>query len=109
MNKSFKGKFIPFFERLARRLVPNFLLLFVVLFRVYSGRIFTGRFVEYRTHFVIFFIACFCYGVYYHINQIRTVVNEVRFSDSKIHVIGNDFNSRLEDTFDINKTIIEIK
>jgi hypothetical protein len=109
MSKSFKGKYIPFLERLAKRLAPVILLLLFVLFKIYYGRSFSGNLAHYRIYFLIFVIICLLIGIYYHTDKIRTVVNEIRFSDNKLHIIGQDFNSKYEDNLDINKVIIEIQ
>jgi TM2 domain-containing membrane protein YozV len=109
MNKSFKGEYISFLVRLAKRLAPVILLLIFALFKIYYGHSFAGNLANYRTHFLIFLILCFLIGIYYHTDKIRTVVNEIRFSDNKLQIIGRDFNSKFEDNLDINKVMIEIQ
>lgn len=85
-----------------------FLLLFV-LFKIYYGPTFSGHLAQYRTYMLLFLAVCFLIGIYYHTDKIRTVVNEIRFSDHSIHIIGQDFTSRYEDSLDITKTILEIQ
>lgn len=109
MTKSFKGEYIPFSVRLAKRLAPVILLLLFVLFKVYYGQTFSGHLAHYRTYFLIFLAVCFLIGIYFHTNKIRTVVNEIRFTDSNIHIIGQDFTSKYEDSLDITKTMLEIQ
>lgn len=109
MNKSFKGEYISFLVRLAKRLAPAILLLIFALFKIYYGRLFSEDLANYRTHFLILLIICFLIGIYYHTDKIRTVVNEIKFSDNKIHIIGQDFTSKYEDSLEINKTMLEIQ
>jgi len=109
MNKSFKGEFIPFYIRLAKRLAPVILLVIFLIFKIYYGRFFSQGLANYRTYFLLLVIVCFLIGVYYHTDKIRTVVNEIRFTDNKLQIIGQDFNSKYEDNLDINKTMIEIQ
>jgi hypothetical protein len=109
MNKSFKGEYISFIVRLAKRLTPVILLLLFALFKIYYGRSFSGDLAIYRTHFLILIIICFLIGIYYHTDKIRTVVNELRFSENNIQIIGQDFTSRYEDSLDINKTMLGIQ
>jgi thiamine biosynthesis protein ThiC len=54
-------------------------------------------------------IICFIVAMYYHTNKIRTIVNEVRFDENKLQIIGQDFNSKYEDNLDLSKTMIEIQ
>ncbi len=109
MNKSFKGEYISFIVRLAKRLAPVILLLLFALFKIYYGRSFSGNLANYRNHFLILLIICFLIGIYYHTDKIRTVVNELRFSENNIHIIGQDFTSKYEDRLDINQTMLEIQ
>ena len=109
MNKSFKGKYIPFLVRLAKRLAPVILLVIFALFKIYYGRSFSGNLANYRTHFLIFLIICFLIGIYYHTDKIRTIVNEIRFSGDNLQIIGQDFNSKYEDNLDINDIMLEIQ
>lgn len=109
MNKSFKGEYISFLVRLAKRLTPVVLLLLFALFKIYYGKAFSGDLAHYRIHFLILLAVCFLIGIYYHTDKIRTVVNEVRFSDNNIQIIGQDFTSKYEDRLDINKTMLEIQ
>lgn len=109
MNKIFKGEYIPFYIRLFKRLLPVISLLIFAFFKIYYGRTFSGSLANYRIHFSILVIICFLYGIYYHTNRIRTVVNEICFSNDRLQIIGHDFNSKLEDSLDLNKLIIEIQ
>lgn len=109
MNKSFKGKYIPFLVRLAKRLAPVILLVIFALFKIYYGRSLSGNLANYRTHFLIFLIICFLIGIYYHTDKIRTIVNEIKFSGDKLQIIGQDFNSKYEDNLDINNVMLEIQ
>ncbi len=109
MNQTFKGEYIPFYIRLIKRLAPVILVLVLAFFKIYYGRTFTGSLANYRIHFSILVIICFLYGIYFHTNRIRTVVNEIVFSNDTLQIIGHDFNSKLEDSLDLNKLIIEIQ
>ena len=109
MNKSFKGEYIPFLRRLLKRVAPVILILIFALFKIYYGRSFSGDLANYKTHFLIFLIFCFLIGIYYHTDKIRTVVNEIIFSENKIKIVGQDFTSKYEDSLDLNKTILEIQ
>lgn len=109
MNKTFKGEYIPFYIRLFKRLAPLILLMVFAFFKIYYGRTFAGSLTDYRIHFSLLLIVSFLYGIYYHINRIRTVVNEICFAYDKLQIIGHDFNSKLEDSLDLNKLIIEIQ
>jgi TM2 domain-containing membrane protein YozV len=108
MNKTFKGEYVSFIVRLAKRLAPVILLLLFALHKIYYGRSFSGALENYRTHFLIVLMICFLYGIYYHTDNIRTVVNELRFSENYIQIIGQDFTSKYEDKLDITTTMLEI-
>ena len=109
MNKSFKGEYISFALRLAKRMVPVILILIFALFKIYYGRAFSEDLASYRTYFLIFMIICFLIGIYFHTDKIRTVVNEIKISDNHLIVIGQDFNSKFEDKLNIEKVMIEIQ
>lgn len=109
MDKSFKGIYIPFFLRLLKRLIPVILIMLFALFKIYFGRASRGNLANYRVEFLIFLAICFIIGVYYHVDKIRTVVNEVRLSNDNLIIIGHDFYSKFEDSLDINKTMLEIQ
>lgn len=108
MSKSFKGKYIPFFTRLAKRMAPAIVIIIFALLKLFQGRR-AENYAPYRIYILIFLGVCFLIGLYYHIDKIRTVVNEVRISDTQIHIIGQDFSSKYEDYLDINKTSLEIQ
>ena len=109
MNKSFKGEYVSFAVRLLKRIAPLFLLLLLVIFKLYYGRLAHGNFVQYRVYFLIFMSVCVLIGIYYHTDKIRTVVNEIIFSDTQLHIIGQDFTSKYEDSLDLEKLILEIQ
>lgn len=109
MTKSFKGEYISFYMRLIKRLVPLILTVVFVFIKIYYGRLFSGSLINYRIHFSIVLIMAFIYGVYYQMNRLRTVINEIVFSENNLQIIGEDFNSRFEDNLDLNKLIIEIQ
>ncbi len=109
MNKSFKGEYISFFMRLIKRLFPLILTVVFVFIKIYYGRLFSGNLAEYRIHASIILVIGFIYGVYYQMNRLRTVINEIIFSENNFQVIGEDFSSRFEDNLDLNKLIIEIQ
>lgn len=109
MNKTFKGEYIPFYIRLFKRLTPLILLMFFAYFKIYYGRTFAGSLADYKIHFSILLIICFLYGIYFHTNRIRTVVNVISFSNDTLQIIGHDFNSKLEDSLNLNRLIIEIQ
>ena len=105
MNKSFKGEYIPFYIRLVKRLAPIILLFLIGYIKITYSQAFSGI----RNYFYIFMIICFIIGIYYHTDKIRTIVNEVRFDENKLQIIGQDFNSKYEDNLDLSKTMIEIQ
>ena len=105
MNKSFKGEYIPFYIRLVKKLAPVILLMIFAFLKISYSQTFSGI----RTYFYVFGIICFIIGIYYHTDKIRTIINEIRFSDNKLQIIGQDFNSRYEDNLDLNKTMLEIQ
>ncbi len=109
MNKSFKGKYIPFLERLAKKLAPIFLVFLICLLKIFYGRAFSGSLSNYRIHFVIVLCIASLVGIYYTANKVRTVVNEIILSENSIRIIGQDFTSKYEDSLDINKVILEIQ
>jgi hypothetical protein len=106
MTISFKGEQVSFWIRLIKKLGSIVLILAFLFFKVKYGKTFSE---DYKTYFYIFGIVCFIIGLYYHIRDIRTVVTEVRFFDEKLQVIGLDFNSKFNDTLNINETSLEIK
>lgn len=108
MNKSFKGEYIPFITRLVKRLAPGILIVILALFKLYYGRS-SENLANYRPYFLIFLVICFLIGIYWHTDKIRTVVNEIKFSDDNLHIIGQDFNSKFEDKLNINTVMIEIQ
>jgi len=108
MNKSFKGEYISFYTRLLKRLTPVLFLILFALFKLYFGRS-AERLADYRIYFLVFLVVCVIIGIYYHVDKIRTVVNEIKISDDKLQIIGQDFNSKYEDTLDINTTMLEIQ
>ncbi|WP_298120452.1 hypothetical protein [Flavobacterium sp.] len=108
MNKSFKGEYVPFISRLTKRLVPLILIVILALFKLYFGRS-SETLGSYRAYFFIFIVICFIIGIYFQTNKIRTIVNEIKFTDDSLHIIGQDFNSKFEDKLNINKVIIEIQ
>ncbi len=102
MNKSFKGEYIPFVKRLAKRLTPAILIVIIAVFKLYYGRS-SENLASYRTYFLIFLVICFLIGIYWHTDKIRTVVNEIKFSDNNLCIIGRDFNSKFEDKLNVIK------
>ncbi len=109
MNKSFTGNNIPFHIRLLKRLVLFFLAFILLYIQVTYGRLSKGEWANYRIYWFIFFAICFAIGIYYQINRLRTIVNEIRFSENNLHIIGQDFNSKFEDSLVLNKVIISIQ
>lgn len=108
MNKTFKGEYIPFIIRLVKRLIPVILIVLLALFKLYYGRS-SEHFAGYRNYYLLFLVVCFLIGIYFHTDKIRTVVNEIKFSDGSLHIIGENFNSKFEDKLNINKVMIEIQ
>lgn len=106
MTKSFKGEQVSFWTRLVKKMGPIILVLVVLFFKVKYGKTFAE---DSKIYFYIFGIVCFAVGIYYHVRDIRTVVTEVRFMDKKFQVLGLDFNSKFDDTLNIDDTILEIK
>lgn len=109
MTISFKGQQVSFWIRLIKKLGPILLVLIFLFFRVKYGKAFSGDLAVFKTYFYFFGIICFLIGLYYHIRDIRTVVTEIRFFDDKFQVLGLDFNSKFEDTLEIDQTALEIK
>ena len=105
MGKSFKGEYIPFYTRLVKRLVPHFLLMLYVILKI----TYTKSFSDIRIPFYIVIGLCFIYGIYYHTDKIRTIVNEIKITDTTLHIIGQDFNAKYEDSLVLNKTMLEIQ
>ena len=108
MNKSFKGEYISFLTRLIKRLVPVILIVILALFKLYYKRS-SENLASYRIYFLIFLVICFLIGIYFHTDKIRTVVNEIKFFDDNLHVIGQDFSKKFIDKLDIKKVMIEIQ
>lgn len=109
MNKSFKGEYVSFTVRLIKRMAPLVLLVLLVIFKLYYGRLSKTDFVNYRVYFLVLTAICFCIGIYYHTHRIRTVVNEIRFTDTQLEIIGQDFTSKYEDSLNLDKVILEIQ
>ncbi len=109
MTKSFKGVYVPFYTRLFKRLAPAIVILLLLLLKVCYSRSFNGELAAYRSYFFIFLAVCFVIGIYYHTDKIRTVTNEVRFTEGKLEILGHDFSSKFEDRLDLGKTMIEIQ
>ncbi len=105
MNKTFKGKYIPFYTRLVKRLVPHFLLMLYVILKITYNKSFS----DIRIYFYIVIGLAFIYGIYYQTDKIRTIVNEIQISDTTLHIIGQDFNAKYEDHLDLTKTMLEIQ
>ncbi len=105
MNKSFKGKYIPFYTRLIKRLVPHFLLMLYAILKITHNKSFS----DIRIYFYIVIGLAFIYGIYYQTDKIRTIVNEIQITDTTLHIIGQDFNAKYEDHLDITKTMLEIQ
>ncbi len=84
MNKTFKGKYIPFYTRLVKRLVPHFLLMLYAILKIARNKSFS----DIRIYFYIVIGLAFIYGVYYQTNKIRTIVNEIQITDTTLHIIG---------------------
>ena len=105
MNKSFKGEYIPFYIRLLKRLAPVILLLLFTFMKISRNQ----AFAEIQIYFYVAGVICFIIGIFYHTDKIRTIVNEIQITDNKLQIIGQDFNSRYEDTLDLNKTRLEIQ
>jgi hypothetical protein len=91
-----------------RRLIPMCLIVVVVYLRITYGRAFWHE-NNFRMYFLIFMGVCFIVGVVFNINQVRTWVNEVQFADDKVIIVAYDFNTRLEEKFDVSKTAMELK
>lgn len=107
MTKSFKGKYVSFWERLFKKLAPIILMLLVLAFQIEYRR--KPMFADYKLYWYVFIIACFLIGLFYHIRDIRTVVTEVSFTDDNLQVSGLDFNSKFQDILNVNDTLLEIK
>lgn len=105
MNKTFKGKYIPFYTRLVKRLVPHFLLMLYAILKIARNKSFS----DIGIYFYIVIGLAFIYGVYYQTNKIRTIVNEIQITDTTLHIIGQDFNAKYEDQLDLTKTMLEIQ
>lgn len=105
MNKSFKGNYIPFYTRLVKRLVPHFLLMLYVILKITYNKSFS----DIRIYFYIVIGLAFIYGIYYQTDKIRTIVNEIKITDTTLHIIGQDFNAKYEDHLDLTKTMLEIQ
>ena len=105
MNKTFKGKYIPFYTRLVKRLVPHFLLMLYAILKIARNKSFS----DIRIYFYIVIGLAFIYGIYYQTDKIRTIVNEIKITDTTLHIIGQDFNAKYEDHLDITKTMLEIQ
>ena len=106
MTLSFTGAPISFWERLIKKLGPIVLILAALFIKVKFGKTFSE---DHKIYFYAFGIVCFFIGLFYHIRDIRTVVTEVKFFDDKLQVRGLDFNSKFDDTLNINDTTLEIK
>jgi len=109
MNKSFNGNYVPFYLRLFKRLTPLFLAFILLYFQVTYGKLSKGEWANYRIYWFIFFAVCFAIGLYYHINRLRTIVNEIHFSENNLHIIGHDFSSKFEDSLVLDRVMIEIQ
>ncbi|MEN9656241.1 MAG: hypothetical protein RL311_1202 [Bacteroidota bacterium] len=105
MDKSFKGNYIPFYTRLVKRLVPHFLLMLYVILKITYNKSFS----DIRIYFYIVIGLAFIYGIYYQTDKIRTIVNEIKITDTTLHIIGQDFNAKYEDHLDLTKTMLEIQ
>lgn len=105
MNKTFIGKYIPFYKRLIKRLVPHFLLMLYAILKITNNKSFS----DIRIYFYIVIGLAFIYGIYYQTDKIRTIVNEIQISDTTLYIIGQDFNSKYEDHLDLTKTMLEIQ
>jgi hypothetical protein len=109
MTISFNGEYVSFWTRLIKKLSPIVLILAVLFLKIKYGRTFSGNYAAYKIYFYIFGVVCFLIGLYYHIRDIRTVVTEVRIFDDKFQVLGFDFNSKFDDTLNINEILFELK
>ena len=109
MTKSFKGNYVPFYQRLLKRLAPFILLFILLYFQVTFGRLSKGEMANYRIYWLIFFAVCFAIGLFTQITRLRTIVNEIQFSENSLQIIGQDFNSRYEDKLVLEKVMIEIQ
>lgn len=109
MTKSFTGNYVPFYQRLLKRLAPFFLIFILLYFQVTYGRLSKGELGNYRIYWLLFFAVCFAIGLYFQITRLRTIVNEIRFSENSLQIIGQDFSSKFEDILDLNELMIEIQ
>ncbi|AWA30367.1 hypothetical protein HYN48_09850 [Flavobacterium magnum] len=104
----FKGEYVSFQIRLIKKVASILPILIIVFLKINyddSNMIFAG----YQNYLNLFLVACFFFGMYYHVRDIRTVVTEVTFSEDKLQVSGYDLNRKFEDTLAVNHTFIEIK
>jgi|GEM_PF-6944245 len=106
MTVSFKGEKISFWSRLLKKIAPVILVLAIFYFRITNNQNYSDN---YKLTFYILGVIAIVIGCYYHVRDIRTVVTEVRFFEDKFQVLGLDFNSKFDDTLNINETTIEIK
>lgn len=109
MTKSFSGKYTPFYLRLFKRLAPFFLFFILAYVQVTYGSLSKGGMADFRKYWLIFCAICFVIGLYHNINRLRTVINEIRFSENSLQLIGQDFNSKFEDRLVLAKVSIEIQ
>ena len=109
MYKSFSGNYIPFYTRLLKRLAPFILVFIIAYLQVTYGRLSRGEMANYRIYWLIFFAICFIIGLYYQITRLRTIVNEIRFNENNLQILGQDFSTKFEDKLILDKVMIEIQ
>ena len=106
MTTTFKGEYVSFWIRLAKKYIPLILLMVFISFKIEYGK---PMFTNYKIYWYSFIAICFIIGIYYNIRDIRTVVTEVTFVDDRILISGNDFNKKFKDNLKVDETLIEIK
>jgi hypothetical protein len=100
----FTTKYLSYGKRFRKEFVRIFLIVTAIILFVY--------FQQWQKEFVTILLIVLGFGLTYGIISIylaKTFINEVRFLENKLIVVGHDFDSRWEREFDITDSTIQIK
>ncbi|NMH26482.1 hypothetical protein [Flavobacterium silvaticum] len=109
MEISFKGRPSSYNFRFLRSL-----LIIPLGFAISYLYLFQGKFADQLSFnlkiiILVIFLITACYGIYYQSQITRTVINEVKFTNDTIELIGLDYNKFFKDIFPISDVVLEIQ